>query len=301
MLEYQNISISDKKEKCIDNLSMSVPDGAILCLSGSDHRGRSMLMETGTGNRRPASGTVLLDGVDIFEDSGQLYRRIGYMPQDPGSYHEIKVYEYYEMILSLYKIRGRNRRIRIENILARLDLEEYGDRFIEDLPADLMPMFSLGKSILHKPDWLFLDQPFSGLDAEGRARIVNILLELHEKGVSMILNSQMYPDLLGFITDIAVIEDRNTVMFGQIEEIYENLLRRTPVTMRILSGMDRALAVLKQDELVDRVTVKDNEVIFRYRGDEKEEADLLADLVRAGALVQSYTRDRIQINEMFRG
>ena len=111
----------------------------------------------------------------------------------------------------------------------------------------------------------------------------------------------MYPDLLGFITDIAVIEEGRTGMCGQIEEVYENLLKRSPVTMRVLSGMEEALAVLKKDKLVDRVTVKDHDVIFRFRGEEKEEADLLADLVGAGALIQSYTRDRIGINEMFRG
>ena len=237
----------------------------------------------------------------MFEASDQLYSSIGYMTGLPGNYHDIKVYEYYEMILSLYRIRGRNRRKRIEEVLSLLSLEDYGDLFVEDLPADSLPLFSLGRAILHQPDWLFLNQPFSGLDSEGRARIVNILLDLHEKGVSMVLNTEMYPDLLGFITDIAVIEDGKTGIYGQVEEVYENLLRKSPVTMKILSGMDKALAVLKADSLVDRVTVKENEIIFRYRGEEKEEADLLTSLIEAGVLVQSYTRDRIRINEMFRG
>ena len=301
MLEYQNVSIEEKKEICIDNLSMKVPDGAILCLVGGDHRGRDMLTEAGAGNRRPDSGRILIDDMDLYEETDQLYSRIGYMTGYPGNYHDITVYEYYEMALSLYRIKGRNRRKRIEKVLADFSLEDYADRYVEDLPADLMPMFSLGKTILHEPGWLLLNQPFAGLDAEGRARIVNVLLPLHEQGVSMIMNTEMYPDLLGFVTDIAVIEDGKTIMDGQIEEVYENVLRRSPVNMKILSGMDEALAVLKEDELVDRVTVNGHEVIFRFRGDEKEEADLLADLVKAGALVQSYTRDRIIINEMFRG
>ena len=301
MLEYQNISLIEKKELYIDDLSLNVPDGAILCLVGGDHRARSLLMEVGTGNRKPDSGRVLIGGMDVFEVPEQLYSSIGYMTGLPGNYHDIKVYEYYEMILSLYRIRGRNRRKRIEEVLSLLSLEDYGDLFVEDIPADSMPLFSLGTAILHQPDLLFLNQPFSGLDAEGRAGIVNILLDLHEKGVSMVLNTEMYPDLLGFITDIAVIEDGKTSMYGQVEEVYENLLRKSPVTMKILSGMNEALAVLKKESLVDRVTVKENEIIFRYRGEEREEADLLTRLVGAGVLVQSYTRDRIRINEMFRG
>ena len=301
MLEYRNISIEEKKESCIDALTLKVPDGAILCLAGGDHRARTLLMEVGAGSRKPDSGSVYLDDTDIYEEPARLYSRIGYMMSQPGNYHGVKVYEYYEMVLSLYRIRGRNRRKRIEKVLSLLALEEYSDRYIEELPVDLMPSFSLGKTILHEPDWLLLNQPFHGLDAEGRARIVTVLLSLHEDGVSMILNTEMYPDLLGFITDIAVIEDGRTGMCGQIEEVYENLLKRSPVTMRVLSGMEEALNVLKKDRLVDRVTVRDHDVIFRFRGEEKEEADLLADLIRAGALVQSYTRDRIRINEMFRG
>lgn len=301
MLEYRSLFIEEKKETCIDGLDLKVPDGAILCLTGGDHRARSLLMEAGSGNREPDSGGVYLDDISIYGEPASLYSRIGYMMNQPGNYHDIKVYEYYEMVLSLYRIRGRNRRKRIEEVLALLSLEDYSGRFVEELPVDLMPSFALGKTILHGPDWLLLNQPFAGLDAEGRARIVTILLNLHEDGVSMILNTEMYPDLLGFITDIAVIEEGRTGMCGQIEEVYENLLKRSPVTMRVLSGMEEALAVLKKDKLVDRVTVKDHDVIFRFRGEEKEEADLLADLVGAGALIQSYTRDRIGINEMFRG
>ena len=300
MLRFQNITIKTGKRIQIDDLSLDVPDGAVLCLTGSDLTARSLMLKLGTGNLLPDQGEILLDDISVTREPKRLFDRIGYLPRRNGNYRQIRVYEYYEMVLAMYRIRGRNLRRRIEKVLQMLSLQNYSNRFIEELPADAMPFFRLGSAFLHDPDWLFLDLPFEGLDAENRAEIVTVLLDLHEKGTSMILNTEMYPDLIGFITDVAAIDSGKLGLCGQIEEVYENLLKGSPVTMTVLSDMDLALEVLKENSLVDRVLVKNNEVIFHFRGEEKEEAELLRDIVKRGALIQNYSRDRIQINEMFR-
>lgn len=70
--------------------------------------------------------------------------------------------------------------------------------------------------------------------------------------------------------------------------------------MHVLAGMEEALMVLKQNSLVDRVTVDGMDVIFRFNGEEKAEAELLNDLVLSGALIQNYMRDRVNIEQIFR-
>ena len=103
--------------------------------------------------------------------------------------------------------------------------------------------------------------------------MIGILLTLHEKGTSIILNTPMYPEMMGFITDVLVMESGKNLTFGPVEEVYAEALCKSPVRMHILAQMEKALEVLKENPLVDRVTVDGDDVIFRFNGGEKEEAE----------------------------
>lgn len=87
---------------------------------------------------------------------------------------------------------------------------------------------------------------------------------------------------------------------GKTEDVFETVMKKSPVRMHVLAGMEEALAVLKKNRMVDRVTVDEQDVIFRFNGGEKEEAELLTDLVGSGAFIQNYMRDRVNIEEFFR-
>ena len=90
------------------------------------------------------------------------------------------------------------------------------------------------------------------------------------------------------------------VVEGETDDIFETALKKSPVRMHILAGMEEALAVLKENSLVDRVTVDEQDVIFRFNGGQQEEAELLTDLVASGAFIQNFMRDRVNIEEVFR-
>ena len=122
-----------------------------------------------------------------------------------------------------------------------------------------------------------MDDPFDNMSVTARKKMIGILLSLHEKGTSMIINTSMYPEMMGFITDVVVIEEGKNLTFGPVEEVYAEALCKSPVRMHILAQMEKALEVLKENHLVDRVTVDGDDVIFRFNGGEKEEAELLKD------------------------
>ena len=179
-------------------------------------------------------------------------------------------------------------------------MTKYKQTFIGELPIDTFPFLYLGKAILQEPEWLLMDDPFDNMSVTARKKMIGILLSLHEKGTSMIINTSMYPEMMGFITDVVVIEEGKNLTFGPVEEVYAEALCKSPVRMHILAQMEKALEVLKENHLVDRVTVDGDDVIFRFNGGEKEEAELLTDLVASGALIHNYMRDLANIEEIFR-
>lgn len=293
MLEFQNVSIYRKERRILDDFSLQVQDGVILGLLGSDNTAKSMLLETASGSRTPDIGQILLNGASIYREKSDAYINFGYMPKIYGFYELLRVEEYFDLFLSLYKINGRYRQRRIDEILELLQLEQYREAFINEAPAEVFPFLCLGKTILHDPEWLLLDEPFANLNAACRSKMVKILLMLQEQGKSMIIHSQFFPEIIDFFTDIAILEEGKAVTSGTVHEVYEAAMKKSPIRMHVIAGMEEALAVLKENDLVDRVTVDDKDVIFRFNGGEREEAELLTDLVASGALIPNYMRDRV--------
>ena len=255
MLDFQNISIYRKGEKVLDHFNLKAPDGVILALLGEDKEAKSMLLKAASGGEKPEEGQIYMDGISIYEEGRNAYCNFGYMSKEYGFYNLLKVEEYYELFLSLYKVGGRYRSRRIEEVLEMLEMTQYKQTFIGELPIDTFPFLYLGKAILQEPEWLLMDDPFDNMSVTARKKMIGILLSLHEKGTSMIINTSMYPEMMGFITDVVVIEEGKNLTFGPVEEVYAEALCKSPVRMHILAQMEKALEVLKENHLVDRVTV----------------------------------------------
>lgn len=300
MLEFQNISIYRREKRILDDFNLKIPDGAIMGLLGSDSKAKSMILAAASGSQAPDYGQILLNGVSIYQGRSRSYQNFGYMPREYGFYDLLRVDEYFELFLSLYKVNGRYRQKRMEEVAELFGIRQYMSAFIMELPAEMLPFLCLAKTVLHDPEWLLLDEPFANLNSFSRNSMIKILLMLQEEGKSIVVNSQMFPETRDFFTDVALVEDGRVVVEGETEDIFETALKKSPVRMHVLAGLDEALEVLKMNTLVDRVTVDEKEVIFRFNGGEREEAELLTDLVASGAFVQKFMRDRVNIEEVFR-
>lgn len=215
MLDFQNISIYRKGEKVLDHFNLKAPDGVILALLGEDKEAKSMLLKAASGGEKPEEGQIYMDGISIYEEGRNAYCNFGYMSKEYGFYNLLKVEEYYELFLSLYKVGGRYRSRRIEEVLEMLEMTQYKKTFIGELPIDTFPFLYLGKAILQEPEWLLMDDPFDNMSVTARKKMIGILLSLHEKGTSMIINTSMYPEMMGFITDVVVIEEGKNLTFGR--------------------------------------------------------------------------------------
>lgn len=300
MLEFRNTSIYRREKRILDDFNLQIPDGAIMGLLGSDSKAKSMVLAAASGSQAPDYGQILLDGASIYRGKSGDFQRFGYMPREYGFYDLLRVDEYFELFLSLYKVNGRYRQKRMEEVAELFGIRQYMSAFIMELPAEMLPFLCLAKTVLHDPQWLLLDEPFVDLSSASRNSMIKILLMLQEQGKSIVVNSQMFPETRDFFTDVALIEEGKVVVEGETEDIFETALKKSPVRMHVLAGIDEALGVLKHNTLVDRVTVDEQDVIFRFNGGQREEAELLTDLVASGAFIQNYMRDRVNIEEVFR-
>ena len=302
-MEFQNITVTKKERKILDDFSLKIPEGAIMGLVGSDEQAKSCLLAVAGGVCQPESGQVCLDDEPLVwsRKGSNLFELIGYMPREYGFYGLLNVEEYFELFLSLYRINPRYWEGRVDEVLALTELTDYKHAAVHDVPSEYHPLLYLARILLHDPEWLLLDEPFSRIGITERNQMIRILLNLQDMGVSTVIHSQLFPEILDFYTDVSVIEEGHLITSGLIQDVYEVAMKQSPVRMHVIAGLDQALAVLKNNSLVERVIVSDMDVIFQFNGGEVEEAELLSDLVASGTLIQTYMRNHVNIEEIFRG
>ncbi len=300
MIEFVKVSLTRNKQTCLQDLNLEIQDHQVFGVFGSDQTSRSMLLKAAAGIEEPDKGRVLVNTENVYDPQSEAYKLSGFMQNHFGFYGQLTLEEYYEMILSLYKIYGRNRRSRLEEVLKMLDLMAFRETYLEEIPRSLFPMFGLGAAILHEPVWLILDEPFEMLDVDHREHMIDILKAMYQEGVSLIINTQVYTELTGFMTNLSVLEQGKVKICGSIEEVMEREMDTCPVRMHVIDHMEAAIQVLKDNPIVERVTVDGQEVIFRFQGDEREEAMLLAQITGSGALVRNYRRDSVNLEDILR-
>lgn len=299
MLKFQNVTIHDQnliKTKLIDHATFSIEDGSIVGLIGTDHRAKSALLYAASGAKKPDRGQIYLNDVPLYPNSDK-YMEIGYLPGNGQFYEQITVEEYYELFLALYKVNGRYRHRRIEEVLEILEVQEYRNRFLSEIPAEVKPFISLGKTVLHEPKWLLLDDPFENLPINQHKRMLDYLDFFWEQGMSLVINSEIFPEIIPFFTDVLVFDEGQLISKGTIDDVYAQALRESPIHIRVLSGMEEALRILRENDLVERVTVDQTDISILFSGGDEDEAALLTQLVKAGAMVHSFVRDPMTLEQ----
>ena len=139
MLELKHVSIKNKKRKILDEFQLSIPDGVIMGFLGSDDEAKSVLLASIAGSLTPDSGEILINQVPIYGRKNKAYMSLGYMPKKYGFSDLLRVEEYFDLFLSLYKINGRYRQRRVDEVTELLSLQEYRTAFIGEMPADRLP------------------------------------------------------------------------------------------------------------------------------------------------------------------
>lgn len=301
MLEYRNVTIRNRKKVLLKKISLKLEDGTILGVFGMDDLSRSLFLQAAAGALKGFSGQILLDGELLEAGDEEMAFAMAYMPRKYGFHENLTIRETYEMILSLYRANGRYRVRRIEEVMELLGIDEYSDTFISEVPTELYPFIYLGKAILVEPKWLMLDEPFNNMSNSTRSRMIEMILKLQEQGISIIINTTMFTDLTLLFTDLLIFDNGRIMVSGKTEEVMEKAMFDNTIRMRVLRGMEDAIRTLKNNNLVERIIIDGEQVVFRFFGEEKDEANLLSDLIRDGALIQNYTRDPVDLAWFFRG
>ncbi len=240
MLEIKNLSKiygkGAKAKQAVNNISLTIPRGSFFGLLGPNGAGKSTTIHCITGVSQPTSGEIFVDGVNVVEDYKLARTKVGLSPQEFNVDIFATPVQLMDYMGGYYGIPHDVRQERINDLIARFDLEAHRDVKFQKLSGGLKRRAMLGRALIHTPDLLILDEPTAGVDVEQRRDLWNYLKEMNERGKTIILTSHYLEEIQYLCNDIAVINHGEIIWHGSkaefmaegksVEEKYLELLKK---------------------------------------------------------------------------
>ena len=274
----------------VDDLSLQVRPGRIFGLIGPNGAGKTTTIRMIVNITIPDSGRIELFG-QTMETS--LQDRIGYLPEERGLYRKMKVGEQLKFFAELKDVRGKEADQRIDNWLQKMGLSDWKARRTKDLSKGMQQKVQFITAVIHNPDLLILDEPFSGLDPVNVELMKETILENKREGKTIILSTHQMEIAEKLCDDVCMINHAKKVLDGQLRKIRRSFSRNA-VALQVANADD----VLQDKSLVVNVRQNgdDTEVLMAPGVDAQA---LLKRLVEAGALVNKFELAEPSLHDIF--
>jgi len=231
----------------LNKVSITVPKGSIYGLLGPNGAGKTTLMRIINQITAPDSGTLIFDGAPL---SKHHISDIGYLPEERGLYKKMKVGE---QALYLAQLKGMSYDEALEKLkfwFEKLDILSWWNKKVEELSKGMAQKIQFVVTVIHEPKLLIFDEPFSGFDPINAAIIRKEILELSEKGTTIIFSTHRMESVEEICDHIALINKAQTILEGPIEEIkkqFANNSYEVITTDKVLSENDY-FSIISQKE-----------------------------------------------------
>lgn len=223
ILVIENLVKKYGDKTAVDNLSLRVPRGSFYGLLGPNGAGKSSTIHCITGIAKVTSGTITIDGTDVVKEYKTARKKVGLSPQE----FNVDIFSTPDQLLDYvggyYGMRKSERRARIDELIARFDLEEHRGKKFQHLSGGLKRRVMLARGLVHAPDLLILDEPTAGVDVQQRHDLWDYLRELNEKrGKTIILTSHYLEEIEALCNEITIINNGKIIAEGTKQEFLKD-------------------------------------------------------------------------------
>ena len=255
IIKVENVVKQFGDYKASNDISFSVNEGRILGFLGPNGAGKTTMIRMITNVLQPDSGSITISGESMGRDQQS---RIGYLPEERGLYKKIKVVD---QLIYFAQLKGLDKKIandRARQWLAKLDAADWANKKIQELSKGMQQKVQFISTILHEPDILILDEPFSGFDPINTELLKKIILDLKDSGKTIILSTHVMEQAEQLCDDICLINKGRILLKGNLREIKQSYGRDTVLIE--FEGSDDFLNDFKNLKFINRTK---NRVEFR--------------------------------------
>ncbi len=209
------------QKMAVNHLNLTVQRGEFYGFLGPNGAGKSTTIKMMVGLLRPTSGSVWVGGVDVWKDPIRAHSLMGVLPEVLNIYERLSGREFLVFAGHMYGVPAGDIRRRAEDLLQVLTLIDDADKLIVDYSVGMRKKIALAAALIHRPEVIFLDEPFEGIDPISSRVIRDILRELTQRGTTVFFSSHIMEVVERLCTRVGIINQGTLVAEGTLQELRE--------------------------------------------------------------------------------
>ena len=288
-LKLENVSKKFVGKQAVDNISFEVDKPSVFGLLGTNGAGKTTTIRMLLGIIKKDTGEITWNGKKVERKSVNF----GYLPEERGVYPKTKIYDQLMYFAKLKGMSGKDADEAIKKWAKVLKVEEYIQMPAEKLSKGNQQKIQFMTAIIHDPELIVLDEPFSGLDPVNTEILKNIIIDLVKEGKYIIMSSHQMSSIEEFCTDILILNKGKTVLKGNLKEIKEGYKAN-----RLEISTDTNIDEYIKDFNMDIEFSKNNEYSIKINSEENAHK-LLEKLVDDHIVVNKFEIKKPTLNDIF--
>jgi ABC-2 type transport system ATP-binding protein len=267
-LEAKNISKTFATTRAVDELSFQVRSGEIFAMLGPNGAGKTTTIRMALDILKPDQGSISVLGGPLTQATKD---RIGYLPEERGLYRAITVLDCLTYLGTLKGMTPRDAKKRAAELLERVELGENKLQKVSELSRGMQQKAQFAATILHDPDLLIIDEPFSGLDPVNTLLIKDIIYERKAQGKTIIMSTHMMHQVEEMADRLLMMNRGRQVLYGRVEQVREQFALNAVYVdgqgdWAALPGVERVQVDGKETELLLKEGVMPDELLAQVAG-----------------------------------
>ncbi|MCO6044537.1 ABC transporter ATP-binding protein [Aeoliella sp. ICT_H6.2] len=283
----------------VNDVSFEVYAGEVFGYIGPNGAGKTTSMRILATLDEATSGDALVDGFSVVEDPDRVRRRLGFMPDYFGTYDNVDVHEYLDFFARAYGLRGTERSRALAFVEDFTGLDKLSTKPINGLSKGMKQRLCLGRTMIHDPSVMVLDEPAAGLDPRARIELREMIGRLADLGKAVLISSHILTELAEVCDRVGIIEQGQLVAVGSVDDISRKAEATAMVEVRFVGDVPRAHQWLHDRRDLHEVRIDERKATLTHAGDEAAQAQLLREMIQAGLKVVEFRCRTKSLEDIF--
>jgi ABC-2 type transport system ATP-binding protein len=297
MIQVNGLTKDYGARRAIDNLTFDAEQGEIVGFLGPNGAGKTTTMRILTGYMPPTDGTATVAGYDIIDQSLEVRKRVGYLPETVPLYNDMTALEYLKFMADLRHIPDPEERA--YETLENVNLGERANSYIETFSKGMRQRIGLAQALIHRPEVLILDEPTIGLDPAQVVEIRNVIREIG-KDRTVLLSTHILSEAQQICDRVLIINQGKIVTEDTPENLQARLVGAQRVVLRVRGDSDGLSAKVARVKGVSAVEAKsDGSVEFEFAAGEDSRPQVAKAVVQAGYELLEMRAVGLSLEEIF--
>ena len=243
MIKVENLSKSYNEVEAVKSINFELNDGEIVGFLGANGAGKSTTLKVMTGYLTPTSGHVYVNNLDISNNTHEIQKQIGYLPELNPLYSEMRVFDLLEFTGNIRNIKGKAFKNALARVVDQCGLKGVIHKLISECSKGYKQRIGLACAMIHDPKILILDEPVTGLDPNQIVEIRNLIKELGTEKL-VLMSSHILQEIQATVNRIIIINKGEIVADGTNEELMSSFVGNTKLTLEIQNATEESIKAL---------------------------------------------------------